>query len=67
MDKMTDAKIRAWLEKNEPDLLTTYHLYQAEMLSDLADTDGDAPGRPESLRTWLENRHPDILDRIPLW
>ena len=67
MDKMTDAKIRSWLEKNKPDLLTAYHLYQADRLSDLSTLpEGEVSG-PESLRTWLENRHPEILDQIPLW
>jgi len=67
MDKMTDAKIRAWLEKNKPDLLTAYHLYQADMLSELPPAEGDVIDRPESLRTWLEKRHPEILEQIPLW
>ena len=66
MDKMTDAKIRAWLEKNKPDLLTTYHLYQADMLSDLPAADAEAIDRPESLRTWLEKRHPELLAQIPI-
>jgi hypothetical protein len=67
MDKMTDAKIRAWLEKNKPDLLTAYHLYQADRLADLSSTSEGEVSRPEALRTWLENRHPEILDQISLW
>ena len=66
MDKMTDAKIRAWLEKHKPDLLTAYHLYQADRLSDLSATTAEDVSRPESLRNWLENRHPDILEQIAL-
>lgn len=66
MDKMTDAKIRSWLEKNKPDTLADYRRYQAELTSDIASPQGAAHA-PESLRTWLENRYPDILARIPLW
>ncbi len=64
MDKMTDAKIRSWLEKNEPDVLEAYRSYQAEVLSDFSMPDDAAPYGPESLRVWMENRHPDLLERI---
>ena len=67
MDKMTDAKIRSWLEKHKPDVLTAYHLYQADSLSEISAVPDTGAARPESLRTWLENHHPDILDEIPLW
>jgi hypothetical protein len=67
MDKMTDAKIRLWLTKNNQELLATYNRYQTEQLADLTMPDGEAPAMPEPLRTWLENRHPDILEQIPLW
>lgn len=67
MDKMTDAKIRSWLEKNNPTVLEAYSQYQAELLSDFSLPDDTAASGPESLRTWLENRHVDILTQIPLW
>lgn len=67
MDKMTDAKIRLWLEKNNPDLLADYIRYQAEQLDDFPSPDEEVPSGPEPLRIWLENRHPDILEQIPLW
>jgi hypothetical protein len=66
MDKMTDAKIRAWLERHKPDLLTAYHLYQADRLADLSTEPEDDISRPESLRSWLANRHPQILEQIAL-
>ncbi|MGD9331502.1 MAG: hypothetical protein PVJ53_09325 [Desulfobacterales bacterium] len=66
MDKMTDAKIRSWLEKNQPDLLASYRRYETDSLSDRMPTEGAEFRGPESLRTWLEKRHPDILERIPL-
>lgn len=67
MDKMTDAKIRLWLEKNDPGILEAYRHYQAELLSDFSLPEGAAASGPESLRTWLESRHADILAQIPLW
>ena len=67
MDKMTDAKIRAWLNKNNPEILATYQQYQAESLSDLSTLESGEVPRPASLRNWLENRHPEILEQIPLW
>ena len=67
MDKMTDAKIRSWLVKNDPALLEAYGRYQAELLSDVSLSDEAAASGPEPLRTWLENRHADILSQIPLW
>ena len=67
MDKMTDAKIRLWLEKNSPDLLAAYKRYQSERLGDFALPGEEMPAGPEPLRVWMENRHPDILERIPLW
>ena len=67
MDKMTDAKIRLWLEKNNAGILEAYNRYQAELLSDFSLPDDTAALGPESLRTWLENRHADILEQIRLW
>lgn len=67
MDKMTDAKIRLWLEKNNPGILEAYSRYQAELLSDFSLPEDTAASGPESLRTWLENRHADILAQISLW
>jgi len=66
MDKMTDAKIRLWLEKNSPDLLAAYKRYQTEGLEDFPAPGEEAPPGPEPLRIWLEKRHPDILARISL-
>ncbi len=66
MDKMTDAKIRSWLEKNNPEILSSYSDYQAELLSDFSLPEDTAADGPESLRTWLENRHPEILEAIQL-
>jgi len=67
MDKMTDAKIRAWLKKNSPDLLDAYNRYQAETLADLTFPEDGVPSGPEPLRIWMENRHPGILAQIPIW
>jgi hypothetical protein len=67
MDKMTDAKIRLWLAKNDPEILAAYNRYQTEGLADYPAPGEDTPAGPEPLRTWLENRHPDILAQIPLW
>ena len=67
MDKMTDAKIRSWLEENKPDILSSYSDYQAKLLSDFSLPEDTAAEGPESLRTWLEKRHPEILEAIPLW
>lgn len=67
MDKMTDAKIRSWLERNNPTVLEAYCRYQAELLSDVSLSDDAAASGPEPLRTWLENCHADILPQIPLW
>jgi hypothetical protein len=64
MDKMTDAKIRLWLEKKRPDLLATYKRYQTERLGEFPLPGEEAPAGPEPLRIWLENRHPEILEQI---
>jgi hypothetical protein len=67
MDKMTDAKIRAWLKENDPSILDAYAVYLEGALAVFGPPSDDAHTGPEPLRVWLENHHPAVLDKIPLW
>jgi hypothetical protein len=67
MNKMTDAKIRAWLKENDSAILDAYNVYLENALAVLGPPSGDASTGPEPLRVWLENHHPAILEKIPLW
>lgn len=67
MDKMTDAKIRAWLKENNTSILDAYNSYLEKALAVLGPPSGDVSSGPEPLRIWLQNHHPEILDDIPLW
>jgi len=67
MDKMTDAKIRAWLKSNQPGVLNEYHRYQADGLAASPEPMAETLTRPLPLREWLLQRCPDILEHIPLW
>ncbi len=64
MDKMTDAKIRAWLKENNPSILDAYNRYLEGALAVLGPPSGDTSTGPEPLRVWLFNHYPEILDKI---
>jgi hypothetical protein len=66
MDKLTDAKIRAWLRQNQPDLLEAYDRYVSAALA-RPEAMADPEWRPDPLRNWLERHHPEVIGRIPLW
>ena len=71
MDKMTDARIRAWLKENDPSVLDAYNRYLEGALAVLGPPSaanlsaGPAAG-PEPLRQWLQNHHSEILEKISL-
>lgn len=71
MDKMTDGKIRAWLEKNDERILKKYNAYLEAFVVDLQSGGEDekdlTPHNPAPLRKWLEDNYPEILDRVPIW
>jgi hypothetical protein len=67
MDKMTDAKIRAWLNTNQPGLLDEFQRYQSARLAADPEPAGDGSMPFLSLREWLMQHHPDIIERIALW
>jgi hypothetical protein len=67
MDKMTDAKIRAWLKENDPQILDAYNVYLEGALAVLGPPSAGGSTGPEPLRDWLEKHHPSILDKISLW
>lgn len=67
MDKVTDAKIRAWLKENDSPVLDAYHRYLEGALAVLGPPSDDASTGPEPLRIWLQNFHPEILEKISLW
>ena len=64
MDKMTDAKIRAWLKENDPSILDAYNRYLEGALAVLGPPSDDMSTGPETLRVWLSNHHSEILDKI---
>ncbi len=66
MDKMTDAKIRAWLQQNDPSVLDAYNHYLEGALAVLGPPSADTTTAPQSLRHWLETHHSEILDKIAL-
>ena len=66
MDKMTDAKIRAWLQQNDTSVLDAYNHYLEGALAVLGPPSADASTTPQPLRNWLETHHPEILDKIAL-
>ncbi|MDJ0723434.1 MAG: hypothetical protein QNJ04_17480 [Desulfobacterales bacterium] len=66
MDKMTDAKIRAWLKENDPSLLDAYNRYLEGALAVLGPPSDDMSTGPESLRDWLANHHSEVLDKISI-
>ncbi len=66
MDKMTDAKIRAWLKEYEPLILDAYNRYLGGVLAVLGPPSDDMSTGPEPLRIWLSNHHSDVLEKISL-
>ena len=64
MDKMTDARIRAWLKANEPTVLDAYNLYLEGALTVLGPPSDNASAAPEPLRIWLHNHHAEILEKF---
>ena len=66
MDKMTDAKIRTWLQQNDPSVLDAYNQYLEGALAVLGPPSADTSTAPQPLRNWLETHHPEILDQIAL-
>jgi hypothetical protein len=66
MDKMTDAKIRAWLKANDPLILDAYNRYLEGALAVLGPPSGNTSTGPEPLRDWLANHHSEILEKISI-
>ena len=66
MDKMTDAKIRAWLKENEPSILDAYNRYLEGALAALGPPSDDMSTGPQPLRVWLLHHHSEIMDKISM-
>jgi hypothetical protein len=64
MDKMTDARIRAWLKDNDPSVLDDYNRYLEGALSVFGPPSDNVSTGPEPLRIWLHNHHSEILEKI---
>jgi hypothetical protein len=66
MDKMSDVKIRAWLNENDPSVLDAYNRYLEGALAVLGPPYDDTTTGPETLRIWLQNYHPEFLEAISI-
>ena len=67
MDKMTDGRIRAWLQKNNARILDQYNAYLDDLLENAAaDQTTESDFDPIPLRSWLEENHPALLDQVSM-